>query len=403
MKRPLVRLAVLVVITTLVGLGVRELVESGYEQPAPKETAQAEQQTYTPDLLHQVLADYTGKVVRLSLDRIVQDFEALNTAAQAAQKDPGDESLAKAAQAWRTARAAWKRGRAFEFGPAAQYEFDRQISSWPLDRILVNHVIDQVADGELSVDERYLREKLHTTQRGFHVAEYLLFRDGEPRKAKDVTPAELQYLAAVTKAMLVEGVDYKAAWVGTDNLPAGQQAMLKQAGLKTRKPYAQELANPGTPASRYASPSVPLQEILQDATAVAEETCPVIADSLGSANPLDSDTWYSRNAVADVQNELKSVENAYLGGLEGQRGASLSDLLAKKSSVLDRRIKIALADAAYRVAAIGDPYGQTVEDYELKVRIAEAACGKLASRLAAATPLVSMDPSTHPWAAYVSK
>jgi predicted lipoprotein len=339
-------------------------------------------------------------MVLKTLELVVNDITALDAATHKLQAAPTDANLAAAASAWRAARSRWRQGTVFEFGPSAYYNFDKQLSSWPLDRNLVDHVIGQIAAGKLSVDARYLRERLHSTQRGFLAAEYLLFRDGQPRKAEDVSAAELGYLTAVTEAMAIESMDYRAAWLGTGNVPAEQAAALAAAGLQTRPPYVEEFKHPGRSGSRYFSPSGPLQEIFQDSVAAVEAMCPAIAEVLGSADPLASYTWFSRNGLADIQSELKGVENAYLGGVEGKRGSSISELLAVKSKVLDRRIRIALADTAYRIAAAGDPYGEPREDRALTVRIAEAACRKLLSRLTAAMPLVCMDPSTRPWAAY---
>lgn len=391
MTTDLKRLAslILILITALFGLGAVAVGRNA-----------SVKQLLADRTLNQVLADYTDNTVLKTLALVVDGIQALDAAAIKLQAHPTDRHLAEAAAAWRAARARWKLTSAFMYGPAAHYNFDKQISSWPLDRPLVDHVVGEIAAGRLELNARYLREQLNASQRGFLAAEYLLFRDGQPRKAEDVGAAELSYLVAVTEVMTLESMDFEASWLGSEKLPADKASALDKAGIHPRKSYADEFKNPGQPGSRYVSPSVPLQEIFQDSVAVIEALCPVIEEALGSIDPDDSDTRYSHNALADVQHELQGVANAYLGGIEGARGHSVSELLAAKHAVLDRRIKIALAHTAHRITAVGDPYGESREDRELAVRIAVSACMKLGARLAVAMPLVSMDPSTRPWAAY---
>lgn len=389
MKRTLVRWTGLIVITALVGVAAVALARNA-----------SVKQLFVDRELDAVLEDYTDKVVLKTISLAVQEIEALERAALKLQAEPSDANLAAAADAWRSARAKWKQASAIMFGPAAHYNFDKQLATFPLDRPLVDHVLGVIEAGRLKVDERYLREELHSSQRGFLALEYLLFREGKPRQAKELSAAQLAYLVAAAKAMTVESADFQASWLGSANMPGDRAALLKAAGTKTRSSYADEFKNPGSPDSRYHSQSVPLQEIAQDLVGVTEDLCPAIAEVLGSSDPRASETWYSRNGAADLENTLKGLENAYLGGVEGARGHSFSELLAARDQVLDQRIRIALADTAYRIAEAGDPYSGNGEGRELLVRRAEAACRKLAARVSAGAPLVSLDPGTRPHAAY---
>lgn len=348
----------------------------------------------------QVLADYADRTVVATLSRLIGEIETLDAAVQRLRAEPGDRNLEAAASAWRTARATWQLTDAFGFGPAAHYNFDKQLGTWPLDRPLVDHTLQEMTAGRLKLDARELRERLYSTRRGFLAAEYLLFRDGRPRSSGDVRAAELDYLATVTEVMRLEASDFLAAWIGTDALPARQAQALAAAGFAPRRAYAAEFKRPGDYLSRYPSASVPLQEIMQDAFTVAEELCPAVGEVLDSDDPQAGETWYSRNGLADLQGQLRGLENAYLGGLDGARGHSVSELVAALDGVLDRRIRIALADTAYRLGAVGELAATPSPERTLAVRRAAAACEKLAVRLDLATPLVTMHPSTRPWAIY---
>ncbi|AGA89502.1 Imelysin [Thioflavicoccus mobilis 8321] len=344
------------------------------------------------------LVDYVDKNVVATLSRLVDELQALEAAAHRLHAEPTDANLAAAASAWRAARATWQLTTPFEFGPAAQYNFDKQLGAWPLDRPLVEYTLTEMAAGRLTLDATYLRERVYSTRRGFLAAEYLLFRDGRPRPARDLRPAELDYLAVTTEVMRLEGTDFLAAWIGTDALSPAQAEALAAAGFAPRTAYADEFTRPGHYASRYPSASAPLQEIMQDAITVAEELCPAIDEVLDSDDPHAGETWYSHNGLADLQGILQGLENAYLGGLAGTRGRSVSDLVARLDGVLDRRIRIALADTAYRIAAAGE--SGPAAPRALEVRRAVSACEKLAARITVAVPLVTMHPSALPWAIY---
>ncbi len=351
--------------------------------------------------IDKALQDYADKTVIATLQRLVEDLEALEAAVRRLHAEPTDANVEAAASAWRTARGTWQLTNAFGFGPAAHYNFDKQLATWPLDRPLVEHTLKEMQAGRLELDARRLRERMYSTRRGLLAAEYLLFRNGGPRPVLDFRAAELDYLVFTTEVLRLEATDFLAAWVGTDNLPAGWSEALATAGFEPRPSYAAEFTEPGHYTSRYPSAAVALQEIMGDAVTVAEELCPAIEEVLAMADPRAGETWDSHNGFADLLATLQGLENAYLGGLEGSRGRSMSDLLAASDEVLDRRIQIALADTAYRINAAGDPFAEKSSgDRELAARIAVAACEKLFTRIDLALPLITMHPATLPWAAY---
>lgn len=365
----------------------------------PKSTAV--QEYLTRKKIDAVIEDYTDNVVLKTLDAVVGGIDAFNTAVARLVENPTDSAVEDAARAWREARTRWQSINTFSYGPCAFYDFDKQVASWPIDRPMIEYSISRIASGKEPFDAHILRRKEYSTQRGFLTAEYLLFRDAKPRRAALITPAELRYLQAVAQAMLVESLDFQASWLGSDRMSRAAAARLAEEGLPPRKSYAAEFKHPGTPGSRYYSPSVVLQEMFQESQTVVEDTCPLIEEWLGSGDPDKSEARESRNAAADIINLLQGVENAYLGGMKGHRGKAMADLVAGKDKVLDRRIRIALANVRYRVAAIGDPYAPPERDRDLQVRRAAASCRKLAAKIAAAAAPVCLDPATRPWAAYV--
>ena len=144
-----------------------------------------------------------------------------------------------------------------------------------------------------------------------------------------------------------------------------------------------------------------MQEVFQDSVEVAEALCVRLAETLASRDPRDSDTWYSWNALADFGQEVRSIQNAYLGRLDRVRAPSLSQLVASRNPILDRRIKIGLADTAWQIAHFGALYPGRQADRALAMRVVVSSCMKMEARLEVAmgqlfpnTTGAAVDPAT---------
>lgn len=82
---------------------------------------------------------------------------------------------------------AWEKSEAFLFGPVDALGLDPNMDSWPLDQdAIVNHLksgnFNDLLWGDGDDDS-----KVEAAQniRGFHTLEFLLFKDGNPRKTNN--------------------------------------------------------------------------------------------------------------------------------------------------------------------------------------------------------------------------
>lgn len=344
--------------------------------------------------------DYAQNHVLKTLSLLSDALVDLQKAAIRLDQDKSDNAVAEATKAFDRAMALFNNAWVFNYGPAAYYDFHKQLAIWPVDKYLVDYALKQMDEGTLQVDSTYLRTNKHASMRGLYTVQYLLFENSKKKKASNISQTQTKYLMAVCQALVEEGFDFEASWKGTVNLSEYKRKVLKEAGMKVRPAYAYEFSNPGEPDSRYVSVSIPLQEIFQECTSVVEDLLPGI-EELKEYQADNAPYWIPADPYADLLTRLDGVEDAYFGGVEGVRDASISDLVAHKDSVLDRRIKAGLAHARKSITDIRDlTPAQLDEKRDLKVRIALSECEKLIGRLTAATLIVSADAVLKPWAAY---
>lgn len=393
MKTSIIRLIVISAITTAVGYGGVWLYNSAIQKSAEKKE--------DPQKYERVLKDYTYKATIPSLRANVTAMEEFQQAVKALAKSPTDANVDKAAAAWKKSSASYNRLVAFLFGPGIHYAFDRQISIFPMDEIMLEQGLKEIRDGVVASEEvngRYLRGHYLQTVQGLPAAEWILFRDGKTRPAADITPEQMLWLQATAESLVASALDWEAAWRGTTEMSAEEIALLEKGGKKKRRSFGAEFSSPGTKGNRYASPSVCLQEIFQEYLQVVEDIQPEIIPSFETADLRNTMSWHAGYGAENFASQIDGVANAYLGGLPGARGASVSDLVAEKNPVLDRRIKISLAHTAHRLRDLQNLDGLTPEERMLRVRRADQACAKLGSNLGIAMPLVCMDPAAKPFA-----
>ena len=377
-------------------------------------------QNYRADFAKSTVESYAKNTVIRSIEVLVAEIKKFNDAANLFLNKPSEENRTALLSGYHSSLALWNRTAALQHGPATQYDYHKQLAAWACDRVLVDHILKQMANGELQLTERYLREEVVANVRGFWTARYLLYRDGEPRNASDFSNEERQYLSAITEAMVIESTDFEAAWRGTGDLTSEKRVLLKKAGLAERSSYAYEFSNPGTPTGRFASLSTSLQDLLMDASAAVEEIIPAVesyytveekSNERASFSPCftsifsevsdKKEYWVSVDAGSDILNIFKSAENVYLGGVEGSRGQSIQELVNIYDPALARLIKISFAHSSLRVKQVVEAADKTDEDKDLSIRRAVAELEKLVARLGVAIPQIVMDPAVEPFAAYI--
>ena len=118
-------------------------------------------------------------------------------------------ALDQACTDWKTARANWEQSEAFLFGAADVYSIDPHTDTWPVAANDLAQVLrDENAMGNL---DNFIKTA-NAGILGYHGLEYVLFREGQPRKIDQITNLEYKYICAVAKDLYNATSTLEAAW-----------------------------------------------------------------------------------------------------------------------------------------------------------------------------------------------
>ena len=134
----------------------------------------------------QIAESYVSSVVLPTYKELAEKTVTLNNAIRDFAANPSNAGFEKACQAWLDARAPWETSEAFLFGPVADLGLDPNMDSWPLDQDAIVNILKNGNFSSLNWSGEYDEddEAIEAAQnvRGFHTLEFLLFKNGAPRK-----------------------------------------------------------------------------------------------------------------------------------------------------------------------------------------------------------------------------
>ncbi|MDR1973308.1 MAG: peptidase M75 [Bacteroidales bacterium] len=310
-----------------------------------------------------ILASYVDNTVIVTYKNMADNAVQLYALCEELNEDLTDAKVAQAANKWKETRSFWEKSEAFLFGPAEYSSLDPHLDSWPLDKGALDQVLAR-AD-VLDIDGEYARNNFGASLVGFHAIEYVLFRDGQPRPASSITPEELVYLRAIAQVLAEDCILLEGGWRGVDELTDEKKQIIEDAELSISTNFGFEMKNAGKAGSRYSTPRAGIEEIIEGCMAIADEVGNAkITDPVSSQDVLQVESWYSWNSITDFVNNIESIENSYLGSVDGLQDASLSSFLAKNNPDLDAEIKANISKAKEKIRAIGEPFRNHLDNLE---------------------------------------
>jgi predicted lipoprotein len=283
------------------------------------------------------LNDFANTVVLATYTDLDNKAGELLTAVKALATDTTQANLEQAQAAWKATRQPWEQSEAFLFGPVDTQGLDPALDSWPVNKVDLDAVL---ASGDPLTESSI--DGLEDTLKGFHTVEYLIFRDGNQRKAADITSRELEYLVATT-----------------ENLKA-KTAQLRHAWDLTGENFAAEVANAGTSSTIYTSQKAAMQEMVNGMITIADEVANgKISDPFNERDTTLVESQFSFNSITDFQNNIRGIQNVYMGKFTTD-GQGLNDFIASKDAALDTRFQTEVQTAIDAIGAIPDPFRDSI-------------------------------------------
>jgi predicted lipoprotein len=305
-----------------------------------------------------VIVAFADDVVVPTYELLAERIDALDAAAHDLADDPSEANLDAAQAAWVAAREPWEQSEGFLFGPVDSFGYDPALDSWPVNRTDLEAVL--AGDDDLTVE--YVAG-LAETQKGFHTSEYIVFGENDDQEAGELDARELEYLVALTGEMKTNSDALAQRWT---------------EAVDGAEPYRDVLATAGEDGNTaYPSLGSAAQEILVGMAGICDEVANgKIADPYDAGDPELVESQFSFNSLIDFTNNMRSVENAYLGrSAAGTQGRGMSDFVAELDADLDARVKAEIAAAIDALDAIPDPFPEAIVDADAadEIEAAQAA------------------------------
>ncbi len=280
--------------------------------------------------------------------------------------------MAEACNTFLQAREQWERSEAFLFGAAGDFGVDPHIDSWPLDESQFNTLMGNSAMLALLNGENgdaVAGESLGNALLGFHGLEYILFRNGQPKSASEISDDEWTYVVAVAGDLRNRCFQLEVGWMGNE-APTSHIAKLDELEMQYtvaggNNSYGLNMKNAGQAGSTYVSRTAALIAIVQGCADIADEVgSSKIYSAYQGGDPTYIESPYSYMSIVDFHNNIVSIQNVYYGGVEEQRdeSRSLHSYVKAIDASLDAQVAAAITTALEKIDAMPAPFALHYSD-----------------------------------------
>lgn len=305
-----------------------------------------------------VINNYVDEIVIPTYAKQKKASSKLLAAVEAFAESGSQEDLQKACDAWRATRLPWEESEAFLFGPAATYSLDPSLDSWPLDKVQIEKYIS--SDIEFDV------EGLGATVRGFHTLEYLLFENGQARKASKIGDRQKEYMVTVATGLRDDSFKLWYYWNGNNGLSSSDEALIEELEPdEAADGFGKRFKQPNMYDQLFKTQADVIAQIVDGCTDISGEVGEQkIGGPFENKNVEDVESWYSWNSLEDYKNNILSIQHSYLGTLSDNindlekagDNRSISGLVEAKDKELDQKIRSAIKEAYEAIDAIPAPF-----------------------------------------------
>ena len=249
---------------------------------------------------------------------LADECAKMQDAIDAFAADKSDAKLKTVCELWKTSRQYWEWSEAFLFGAASGYGIDPHIDTWPFDVTVFNNLMSKYSPTTNEDDAAVIDQNVATGQNltGFHALEYVIFRNGQPRAAADLTADEVYYCQSVAADLFLSACRLEAAWAGTENVAANKAKVLEENELEPEDFFGEEFKTAGQAGSRWKTIELAAIQIIEGCQDIIDE----VAHSKIGAPHTGEDVNYiespnAQNSIQDFYDNVMSCKHALYGGL----------------------------------------------------------------------------------------
>ncbi len=278
-----------------------------------------------------IVKQYLNHTVYPTYANLAEQTEKLVDNLEALKANKTQANVNAATVTFLEARKWWEMSEAFLFGAASDFGIDPHIDSWPLDEDAFNNLMaspNMIAALATDEDGMGAGEQLGNALLGFHGIEFILFREGQPRNVNEITDDMMTYIVAVSRDLRNRCFQLEVSW----NANAG---------------------------STFATFTNALEAIADGCLDIADE---VGTSKIGKCHTGEDVTYvespYSQKSITDFHDNIISIKNAYMGGMESQRDESLSvhTYIKEYNAELDTKALNAIEKALTAIDNMAAPF-----------------------------------------------
>ncbi len=318
-----------------------------------------------------IVKQYLNHTVYPTYASLAEKTDALVENLEALKANKTQANVNAATVTFLEARKWWEMSEAFLFGAASDFGIDPHIDSWPLDEDAFNNLMaspNMIAALATDEDGMVAGEQLGNALLGFHGIEFILFREGQPRNANEITDDMMTYIVAVSRDLRNRCFQLEVSW--NANAPQDHKDLMEELEFNTTvnggdNTYGENMLQAGQAGSTFATFTNALEAIADGCIDIADE---VGTSKIGKCHTGEDVTYvespYSQKSITDFYDNITSIKNAYMGGMESQRDEALSlhTYIKDNNKELDNKAMNAIENAMTKIQAMKAPFVQFYAD-----------------------------------------
>ncbi len=319
-----------------------------------------------------IVDQYLSHTVYPTYSALANKTGELVSALKTLQSNRTDANVAAACTVFLEAREQWEKSEAFLFGAASDFGIDPHIDSWPLDEDGFNTMMSNTQQMQaLAGDDGdiYAGDYLGNALLGFHGIEYILFANGQPKAASLISDLHMTYAVAVAGDLRNRCFQLEVSWMG-DKADASHVARVEELELNSTVngssfSYGDNMRNAGKAGSTYSSMTQALLAIVDGCRSIADEVgTSKIGKPHNGEDPTYIESPYSQKSITDFYDNIISIQNSYMGGIQSERNESksLHNYIQTIDADLDARVITAINNALTAIQNMKAPFVNNFTD-----------------------------------------